>query len=307
MRDPVVAIVGLGCVGLPLAVEFARYFNTVGFGLSGKRVAELQRGFDRTLEVHPAEIAGSSGLSFTDSPEQIRHASVYIVAVPTPIDSHNRPDLAPLAAASEVVGSILKPGDTVVYESTVYPFATEELWLPLLERASGLRLNEDFGVGCSPERIDLSDLEHRLPSIVKVTSGSSPGVADFVDRPYGTVVTAGTHRAPSIRVAEAAKVIENTQRDVNIALITRVVDLIAELEVFGIRVDVCASAGRSGGGGHALQPGSHRTGTARCLLCRRGPRGCTRGVPPTRPGDEGTGRRHRGHPRHPRHLAAGTR
>lgn len=162
MRDPVVAIVGLGYVGLPLAVEFARYFDTVGFDVSGKRVAELQRGFDRTLEVDPAEISSSSGLSFTDSPEQIRHATVYIVAVPTPIDSHNRPDLAPLATASEAVGSLLKPGDTVVYESTVYPGATEEVCIPLLERTSSMRLNQDFGVGYSPERINPGDREHRL-------------------------------------------------------------------------------------------------------------------------------------------------
>jgi UDP-N-acetyl-D-galactosamine dehydrogenase len=213
------AIIGLGYVGLPLAVEFGKRYATLGFDVNAARIAELEQGRDHTLEVSPEELRASVGLRFTDRAAELESCNVYIVTVPTPVDSAKRPDLRPLARASETVGKSLRPGDVVVYESTVYPGATEEVCVPILERVSGLKYNVDFFCGYSPERINPGDKQHRLDSIVKVTSGSTPDVAEFVDRLYASVVSAGTHKASSIRVAEAAKVIENTQRDVNIALI----------------------------------------------------------------------------------------
>ncbi len=214
-----IGIIGLGYVGLPLAVEFSKKRPTIGFDLKSKRIEELRRQVDTTLEVSPEELRQASDLHFTDAVEELRACTVYIVAVPTPIDRSKRPDFKPLIGASETVAAVLKPGDVVVYESTVYPGATEEVCVPILERLSGLTFNRDFFAGYSPERINPGDHEHRLPSIMKVTSGSTPEIADFVDALYGLIITAGTFKASSIRVAEAAKVIENTQRDVNIALI----------------------------------------------------------------------------------------
>ena len=214
-----IGIVGLGYVGLPLAVAFGRHYRTVGFDINPQRIRELRDGADSTLEVPDAELAAAQQLEFSDDPQALRGCDVFIATVPTPIDRQKRPDLKPLEAASELIGGLLGKGNTVIYESTVYPGATEEVCVPILERHSGLRFNHDFFAGYSPERINPGDRKHRLENIVKITAGSTPQVAEFVDRLYGSIVTAGTHRASSIRVAEAAKVIENTQRDVNIALI----------------------------------------------------------------------------------------
>lgn len=213
------AIVGLGYVGLPLAVEFGKKRSVVGFDINAKRVAELQSGQDHTLEVEPEELRQASHLSYSTDLEVLRSCNVFIVTVPTPIDEHKRPDLTPLVKASETIGKVLKRGDVVIYESTVYPGATEEDCVPVLEKASGLTFNIDFYAGYSPERINPGDKEHRVTTIKKVTAGSTPEVADLVDALYREIIVVGTHKAPSIRVAEAAKVIENTQRDVNIALI----------------------------------------------------------------------------------------
>jgi UDP-N-acetyl-D-galactosamine dehydrogenase len=215
----VIAIIGLGYVGLPLAVEFGKIRPVIGFDIDPERIAQLQRGHDRTLEVEADELQLATQLRFATDPADLRAATIYIVTVPTPIDLHKRPDLTPLLKASETVGKMLKPGDIVVYESTVYPGATEEDCVPVLEKFSGLRFNQDFFCGYSPERINPGDKAHRLPDIKKVTSGSTSAAAEVVDTLYREIITAGTHLAPSIRVAEAAKVIENTQRDVNIALI----------------------------------------------------------------------------------------
>ena len=214
-----VAIIGLGYVGLPLAVEFSKKLPTTGFDLKEQRIAELQNGLDVTREVSSEELTAADNLQFTSSIDDLQKCNVFIVAVPTPIDDNKRPDLRPLYGASRTVGQALKPGDVVIYESTVYPGATEEVCIPILEDVSGLSFNTDFFAGYSPERINPGDHEHRLPTIVKVTSGSTPEVADFVNDLYGTIITAGTFKASCIKVAEAAKVIENTQRDVNIALI----------------------------------------------------------------------------------------
>lgn len=214
-----VAVIGLGYVGLPLAVEFGKSRPVIGFDIKGERVAELRAGHDHTREVEPQELAAAKGLEFTCELEDLRAARIYIVTVPTPIDSHKRPDLSPLLKASETVGQVLKKGDIVIYESTVYPGATEEDCVPVLERISGLRFNEDFFCGYSPERINPGDKLHRLTTIRKITAGSTPQVADTVDALYNTIIEAGTYKADSIRVAEAAKVIENTQRDLNIALV----------------------------------------------------------------------------------------
>ncbi|HEX5788682.1 MAG TPA: nucleotide sugar dehydrogenase [Woeseiaceae bacterium] len=214
-----IAVVGLGYVGLPLATEFGRRYPTTGYDLKARRVEELQAGRDATLEVSAEELAAATHLSFTADSADLADANFYVVTVPTPIGVSNRPLLAPLRSASEALATVLKPGDVVVYESTVYPGATEEFCVPLLEAGSGLSLNEDFYVGYSPERINPGDSKHRLPDILKVTSGSTPEAARFIDAVYGSIITAGTHLASSIKVAEAAKVIENTQRDVNIALI----------------------------------------------------------------------------------------
>ena len=214
-----VGVIGLGYVGLPLAVEFGKRFNTIGFDVKQDRVDELRRGHDATLETTPEELAAATRLACTTRLADLRECRVFIVTVPTPIDEYKRPDLTPLVKASESVGQVLKKGDVVVYESTVYPGCTEEVCVPILERVSGLRFNKDFYAGYSPERINPGDKQHRLPTIRKVTSGSTPEVAEFVDGLYRSIVTVGTHKASSIKVAEAAKVIENTQRDVNIALI----------------------------------------------------------------------------------------
>jgi len=214
-----IGIVGLGYVGLPLAVEFGKKYPTVGFDIHEGRVAELEGGTDSTLECSGEELAEAEHLSYTSSVDGIADCNFYVVTVPTPIGDGNRPMLTPLRAASTTLSGVLKKGDIVVYESTVYPGATEEFCVPLLEAGSGLKMNTDFYVGYSPERINPGDKEHRLPTILKVTSGSTPEVADFVNDVYATIVSAGTHKASSIKVAEAAKVIENTQRDVNIALV----------------------------------------------------------------------------------------
>ena len=219
LRNCRIAVVGLGYVGLPLAVEFGKHFDTIGFDVNPQRIAQLRNGRDSTLEVSRAELRAARRLSFTTELAQLRRCRVFIVTVPTPIDGYKRPDLTPLVRASESVGAVLRKGSLVIYESTVYPGCTEEVCVPILERVSGLRFNRDFFAGYSPERINPGDKEHRLTTIRKVTSGSTPEVADLVDQLYGTIVAAGTHKTSSIRVAEAAKVIENTQRDVNIALI----------------------------------------------------------------------------------------
>ncbi|MGV0908808.1 Vi polysaccharide biosynthesis UDP-N-acetylglucosamine C-6 dehydrogenase TviB [Martelella sp. FOR1707] len=214
-----IAIIGLGYVGLPLAVEFGKRRPVIGFDINQGRIDALRAGRDSTLEVSEDELGEASHLSFTADPADLAAASVYIVTVPTPIDAHKRPDLTPLIKASETLGKVLKRGDIVIYESTVYPGATEEDCVPVLERISGLTFNKDFFAGYSPERINPGDKTHRLPDIRKVTSGSTPEIAEEVDQLYASIITAGTYKAESIRVAEAAKVIENTQRDLNIALI----------------------------------------------------------------------------------------
>jgi len=214
-----IGIIGLGYVGLPLAVEFGKKYPTVGFDIDEDRVAELEGGSDSTLECSSEELAEARHLSYASSVDAISDCNFYVVTVPTPIGDGNRPLLTPLRAASNALSGVLKKGDIVVYESTVYPGATEEFCVPFLEKGSGLKTNDDFFVGYSPERINPGDKQHRLPSILKVTSGSTPEAAEFIDTVYDSIITAGTHKASSIRVAEAAKVIENTQRDVNIALV----------------------------------------------------------------------------------------
>jgi UDP-N-acetyl-D-galactosamine dehydrogenase len=231
-----VALVGLGYVGLPLAVEFGKRHDTIGFDISASRVAELQAGRDSTLEVESGELAAAERLRFTSDLEEIRRCHVYIVTVPTPIDSARRPDLTPLVEASESLGKVLKRGDVVIYESTVYPGCTEEVCVPILECVSGLKFNRDFFAGYSPERINPGDKQHRVATICKVTSGSTPEVAEFVDRLYGEIITAGTHKASSIKVAEAAKVIENTQRDLNIALVNDLAMLFNKLGIDTLEV-----------------------------------------------------------------------
>ena len=265
--DARIAIVGLGYVGLPLAVEFGKQYATVGFDINATRIAELRQGRDSTLEVEPELLAQATRLSFTDVLADIAGCNVYIVTVPTPIDAAKRPDLTPLVKASEAIGKVLKPADTVIYESTVYPGCTEEVCVPILERVSGLRFeaspdaiarhsreggnrssahspregDNTFAVGYSPERINPGDKAHRVTTIKKVTSGSTPATADFVDALYASIITAGTHKAPTIKVAEAAKVIENTQRDLNIALVN---DLAILFNKLGIdTLDVLEAAG----------------------------------------------------------------
>jgi len=238
-----IAIIGLGYVGLPLAAEFGKKRTVIGFDINEERIAQLDDGVDCTLETEPQELAEASGLSFTTNVRDLSDCSIFIVTVPTPIDDHKRPDLTPLVKASETVGSVLKKGDIVIYESTVYPGATEEDCVPVLERVSGLKFNQDFFCGYSPERINPGDKEHRLPTIRKVTSGSTPEIADEVDALYAEIITAGTYKAASIKVAEAAKVIENTQRDLNIALVNELaiifnkmgIDTLSVLEAAGTK------------------------------------------------------------------------
>lgn len=231
LNDTKIAIIGLGYVGLPLAVAFAEKYDVIGFDINEKRIAELRDGHDRTLEVEDDELLAAKRLSYTTSPDEISAAHVYIVTTPTPINEHKQPDLGPVLAASRTIGSVLSPGDVVIYESTVYPGATEEDCVPVLEQVSGMTFNKDFTVGYSPERINPGDKEHRVTTILKVTSGSTPNTAKFVDELYASIITAGTHLAPSIKVAEAAKVIENTQRDVNIALINELAILFNRLGI----------------------------------------------------------------------------
>ncbi len=226
-----IAVVGLGYVGLPLAAAFGEKREVVGFDINAKRIGELRDGVDFTREVTAEELAASQGLSFTDSVDGIRDCQIYIVTVPTPIDEFKSPDLTPLVKASESVGKVLKAGDIVIYESTVYPGATEEVCVPVLEQVSGLKFNQDFYAGYSPERINPGDKEHRVTTIMKVTSGSTPEIAEEVDALYADIITAGTHKASSIKVAEAAKVIENTQRDLNIALINELSMIFSRLKI----------------------------------------------------------------------------
>lgn len=229
LPDARIAVIGLGYVGLPLAVAFADRYPVTGFDVSSQRISELREGVDRTREVSAESLDDAHNLRVTVEPGDLDACNVFVVTVPTPIDKHKRPDLGPLVRASEIVARALKPGDVVVYESTVYPGATEEDCVPVLERGSGLRFNEDFFAGYSPERINPGDKAHTVRDIVKVTSGSTAEVAEFVDALYASVIRAGTHRATSIRVAEAAKVIENTQRDVNIALVNELAILFGRM------------------------------------------------------------------------------
>lgn len=229
--DLKIAVIGLGYVGLPLAVEFAKVADVIGFDINATRIASLVRGVDETQEVDEEALAAAGLLRLTTTIDDLRPCNFYIVTVPTPIDAHKRPDLTPLVRASETVGQVIAPGDIVVYESTVYPGATEEECVPVLERVSGLKFNQDFFVGYSPERINPGDKLHRLPDILKVTSGSTDEAADLVDSVYRRIISAGTHKAPSIRVAEAAKVIENTQRDLNIALINELAIIFNKLGI----------------------------------------------------------------------------
>ena len=218
LEDTRLAVIGLGYVGLPLAVAFGQKMTVIGYDINSERIRELKAGTDRTLEVSDDVLAAASGLEYTDKLEHIANCNVYIITVPTPIDTARRPDFDPLLKSSSAIGSILKKGDVVVYESTVYPGVTEEVCVPVLEKASGLKFNRDFYCGYSPERINPGDKERTVTKITKVTAGSTPDIAEFVDRLYRSIIVAGTHKASSIRVAEASKVIENTQRDVNIAL-----------------------------------------------------------------------------------------
>lgn len=226
-----IGIIGLGYVGLPLAVEFGKKYSTLGFDINTKRISELSEFKDFTLEVDSEEIKSSTLLKFSSDKEVLKTCNFYIVTVPTPIDEHRQPDLTPLVKASETLGHVIKRGDIVVYESTVYPGATEEDCIPVIERISGLKFNVDFFAGYSPERINPGDKLHRVTTIKKVTSGSTPEIADFVDAVYGSIITAGTHKAASIKVAEAAKVIENTQRDLNIALINELAVIFNKLGI----------------------------------------------------------------------------
>ena len=230
-NDIRIAVIGLGYVGLPLAAAFGRQYPTVGFDIDADRVEQLRRHHDQTLEMSEEELRASTRLSCTADAAALRECNVFIVTVPTPIDEYKRPDLRPLESASRTVGKAISRGGVAIFESTVYPGATEEVCVPIIERESGLRFNEDFHAGYSPERINPGDKEHRLETILKVTSGSTPAAADFIDALYRSVITAGTHKASSIRVAEAAKVIENTQRDVNIALINELALIFGRLGI----------------------------------------------------------------------------
>ncbi len=226
-----IGVIGLGYVGLPLAVEFGKNYPTIGFDINANRIAELKTGIDRTLETSKKDLDDSTHLTFSDVTEKLAQCNVYIVTVPTPINEHKQPDLSPLMKASALLGSVIKRDDIIIYESTVYPGATEEICVPILEQVSGLTFNTDFFVGYSPERINPGDKEHRVTNIFKITSGSTPETADTVDALYNVIITSGTHKASSIKVAEAAKIIENTQRDVNIALINELAILFNKLNI----------------------------------------------------------------------------
>jgi len=236
IMDSKVAIIGLGYVGLPLAVEFGKKFETLGFDINQKRISELNAGRDSTLEVSESELASTTTLRFSDNVSDLKNCNVYIVTVPTPIDDHKQPDLTHLIKVSEMLGKVIGRDDIIIYESTVYPGATEEECVPAVESFSGLKFNQDFYVGYSPERINPGDKEHRVTNILKVTSGSTPEIAETVDRLYKSIIIAGTHKASSIKVAEAAKVIENTQRDVNIALINELSIIFSKLDIDTLEV-----------------------------------------------------------------------
>lgn len=239
-KTSIITVVGLGYVGLPLAVEFAKHFPVYGFDINNTRIKELNNGNDFTLEVNEEDLKAvltthdrnvKNGLECTDQLEKIKDSNIYIITVPTPVDKHNRPDLTPLYKASEAVGKVLKKGDIIIYESTVYPGVTEDECVPVLEKVSGLKFNEDFFCGYSPERINPGDKEHTVTKILKVTSGSTPETAETVDQLYKTIIKAGTHKASSIRVAEAAKVIENSQRDINIAFVNELAKIFNKLGI----------------------------------------------------------------------------
>ncbi len=230
-NSKLLAVIGLGYVGLPLAVEFSKKYKTIGFDINVSRIEALKSGVDSTLEVSKEELELASQLQFSADISDLESCNVYIITVPTPIDEHRQPLLKPLLMASETIGQVLSKGDVVIYESTVYPGATEEVCVPVLEKTSGLNFNSDFFVGYSPERINPGDKEHRLPNILKITSGSTPETADLVDKLYGSIITAGTHKVSAIKVAEAAKVIENTQRDLNIALINELALIFEKLDI----------------------------------------------------------------------------
>ena len=236
-----IGIIGLGYVGLPLAVEFGKIMTTVGFDINVKRIDELKSGKDHTLEVSPEELKQATQINYTSDLQALKTCNFFIVTVPTPVDEFKRPDLRPVESASRTIGQVLKKGDVAVFESTVYPGCTEEICVPIMEKLSGLKFNQDFFCGYSPERINPGDKEHRVTSILKVTSGSTPEAADYVDTVYRKIITAGTHKASSIKVAEAAKVIENTQRDVNIALINELALIFHRLGIDTL--DVLEAAG----------------------------------------------------------------
>jgi UDP-N-acetyl-D-galactosamine dehydrogenase len=236
MNNKVIAVIGLGYVGLPLAVEFGKKYKTIGFDINAPRVKALSEGFDSTLEVSKEELAETTNLTYSANVEDLKQANIYIVTVPTPIDEHKQPDLTPLVKASEMLGKVVSKGDIIIYESTVYPGATEEVCIPVVEEVSGLAFNKDFFAGYSPERINPGDKEHRVINILKVTSGSTPEIAETVDQLYKSIIIAGTHKASSIKVAEAAKVIENTQRDVNIALINELSVIFNKLNIDTLEV-----------------------------------------------------------------------
>ena len=242
LKDTKIGVIGLGYVGLPLAVEFGRHLPTVGFDINEKRIAELKAREDKTLECSADELKLAVKLYYTAHPDNLRECNTFIVTVPTPVDKHNRPDLTFLIKASETLGKIIKKNDVVIYESTVFPGATEEDCIPVIEKFSGLKFNVDFFAGYSPERINPGDKEHRFTTIKKITSGSTPETADYVDALYSSVITAGTHKASSIKIAEAAKVIENTQRDLNIALIN---ELVLIFNLMGINTEEVLKAAGS--------------------------------------------------------------
>ncbi len=231
MKDIKIAIVGLGYVGLPLAVEFGKKYQTIGFDINANRISQLKAGHDTTMEVSDEELAEPKLISYTANVDELASCNVYIVTVPTPIDEHKQPDLTPLISASKMLAQVVAKGDIVIYESTVYPGATEDVCIPEIEKHSGLVFNQDFFAGYSPERINPGDKEHRVTTILKVTSGSTPEIANFIDDLYASIITAGTYKASSIQVAEAAKVIENTQRDLNIALINELAVIFNKLNI----------------------------------------------------------------------------
>ncbi len=235
MTGKTICVIGLGYVGLPLAVEFGKHFDTVGFDVNKARLAELEKGFDRTLEVEPEKLKLAKKLKYAGNIEDLKKCSIFIVTVPTPIDEYKRPDLKPVEKATETVAKVLKKGDIVIYESTVYPGCTEEICVPILEK-SGLKFNKDFFCGYSPERINPGDKEHNVTTIKKITSGSTPEVAEEIDQLYRTIVKAGTHKASSLKVAEAAKVIENSQRDINIAFVNELALIFEKLGIDTLEV-----------------------------------------------------------------------